>query len=532
MPDSFDPYYKWFGIPPKDQPPNHYRLLGLELFEGDPDVIESAADRQMAHLRSLQSGPHGALSQKLLNEVSAARLCLLDPAKRRAYDELLRSTTRAVPEPIVPPDSSPPTVVPRDMPTASPVAAIHFAGLATQAVSAPVVPSAASIEEADQPRRPFWQEPVILGAVAAGLLLGTAAVGVLMLLPLGKPAAEDSYRDIATVRAAAADRINAASFAGAGDDVPQTAATQVMNAEASLDLTANGSQSRPAAQSVDSLPPQAPETIRDSEPQPAQAIVGEPNGSDLPSAGSSSGGDIGLQHTASSDQVVEQSEPEIPEIPANPTYKTIGKPVNLLATIDLDRDVVNGMWRFDGKNLISPERVLWARVMMPYSVPDEYVLTVVFDLPDRPGARHENFNLGLVAGGTRQFMYCVTAFGNGGLFLLNGKEWHVNETSHPDRGILIPGENIVACTVRTDGLEAKVNGRTYIDWKGNFERLSLQPAWQCPLTTVLFLGTCCDYRFTKVELQRIRSLDGPQTNGAISRRSSRARKRGQRPTPP
>lgn len=23
----FDPYHKWLGIPPKDQPPNHYRLL-------------------------------------------------------------------------------------------------------------------------------------------------------------------------------------------------------------------------------------------------------------------------------------------------------------------------------------------------------------------------------------------------------------------------------------------------------------------------------------------------------------------------
>lgn len=222
----------------------------------------------------------------------------------------------------------------------------------------------------------------------------------------------------------------------------------------------------------------------------------------------------------------------MPEAPAKPTYKTIGKPVNLLATIDLDRDVVNGVWRFDGKNLISPERVLWARVMMPYSVPDEYVLTVVFELPDRPGARHENFNLGLVAGGTRQFMYCVTAFGNGGLFLLDGKEWHVNETSHPDRGILIPGENTVACTVRTDGLEAKVNGQIYIDWKGNFDRLSLQPAWQCPLTTVLFLGTCCDYRFTKVELQRIRSLDGPGIRRPKSSTSRRARARGDRATQP
>lgn len=46
MNESFDPYYTWLGIPPKNQPPHHYRLLGLELFEGDPRVIQAAASRQ------------------------------------------------------------------------------------------------------------------------------------------------------------------------------------------------------------------------------------------------------------------------------------------------------------------------------------------------------------------------------------------------------------------------------------------------------------------------------------------------------
>ncbi len=30
--DSFDPYYTSLGIPPEEQPPNYYRLLGLSLF--------------------------------------------------------------------------------------------------------------------------------------------------------------------------------------------------------------------------------------------------------------------------------------------------------------------------------------------------------------------------------------------------------------------------------------------------------------------------------------------------------------------
>jgi len=70
MSDSFDPYYTWLGIPPEDQPPSHYRLLGIKPLEENPDVIENAADQRMAHLRTFQAGRHSDLSQKLLNEVA------------------------------------------------------------------------------------------------------------------------------------------------------------------------------------------------------------------------------------------------------------------------------------------------------------------------------------------------------------------------------------------------------------------------------------------------------------------------------
>lgn len=89
--DQFDPYRKWLGIPEADQPPHHYRLLGVGLFEDDADTIATAADRQMAHIRTFQIGPHSAVSQKLLNELSAARLTLLDEKKKAAYDRQLQA---------------------------------------------------------------------------------------------------------------------------------------------------------------------------------------------------------------------------------------------------------------------------------------------------------------------------------------------------------------------------------------------------------------------------------------------------------
>ena len=95
MPGAFDPYHRWLGIPPEDQPTTCYRLLGLKDFENDPDVIESAADRQMTHLRSFQTGEHGALSQELLNEVAKAKIQLLKAREKAAYDARLRQELEA-----------------------------------------------------------------------------------------------------------------------------------------------------------------------------------------------------------------------------------------------------------------------------------------------------------------------------------------------------------------------------------------------------------------------------------------------------
>lgn len=88
--ETFDPYHKWLGIAPSQQPPHHYRLLGIEPFEEDAEVIAAAADRQMAHVRTFQAGPHAAWCQRILNELAAARVCLLDPERKRQYDAMLR----------------------------------------------------------------------------------------------------------------------------------------------------------------------------------------------------------------------------------------------------------------------------------------------------------------------------------------------------------------------------------------------------------------------------------------------------------
>lgn len=90
MTAEFDPYYYFLGIGRKHQPADHYRILGVEQFEPNIEIIEMAADRQMAHLHRHEASDHSDDVAKLMNEVSRARLCLLNPSKRATYDAELR----------------------------------------------------------------------------------------------------------------------------------------------------------------------------------------------------------------------------------------------------------------------------------------------------------------------------------------------------------------------------------------------------------------------------------------------------------
>ena len=90
MQQGFDPYHAWLGIPPEEQPPTHYRLLGILAFENDPKVIQAAADERTGSLHGHEAGEHAQAALRLLNEVAVARVCLLNPQRKKAYDRGLR----------------------------------------------------------------------------------------------------------------------------------------------------------------------------------------------------------------------------------------------------------------------------------------------------------------------------------------------------------------------------------------------------------------------------------------------------------
>ena len=153
MEEPFDPYHTWLGISGADQPLHHYRLLGIELFEEDAEVISNVADARMAHIKQFQTGKHSKESQQILNEIAAAKVCLLNPEKKADYDADLREQLEpgkpAVPlPPPLPPDVADHPSGEQQVSGPPPVAA---PGTAVAAVSPSLAPPSQAPHSADQP---------------------------------------------------------------------------------------------------------------------------------------------------------------------------------------------------------------------------------------------------------------------------------------------------------------------------------------------------------------------------------------------
>jgi formylglycine-generating enzyme len=160
---DFDPYHKWLGIPETERPISKYRLLALVDFEIDRGVISTAAERQTVFLRTLQAGEHAVLVAELLNEVSQARVTLLNAEQKAEYDEGLREQQTPEPEP----EPTPPPIPVVQTPTPAPTPVL-VRGTVTQEFPVSVV------QPAKRPRRrqpkKIWKRPAFIGVFLVGVI--------------------------------------------------------------------------------------------------------------------------------------------------------------------------------------------------------------------------------------------------------------------------------------------------------------------------------------------------------------------------
>jgi formylglycine-generating enzyme required for sulfatase activity len=188
----FDPYYKWLGIPPDEQPPNHYRLLGIRLFEPDLEVINAAVVQRSQYVRNFQTGKCVEQATRILNEIAAGGACLTDPARRAKYDaELKQQAARSK-------SASTNSLPPAPAPLIDP--------FLEQLAAAPAAPWASPLAPQRAPRKsgiPFWQ----LAAAVGGTVVVVLSIVVFAMSRRGDRSPAES--DAASASSASAPVIGA-----------------------------------------------------------------------------------------------------------------------------------------------------------------------------------------------------------------------------------------------------------------------------------------------------------------------------------
>lgn len=180
MDDAFDPYHKWLGTPPDEQPPNHYRLLGVAALEADLDVISHASDQRMAHIRTFQGGKHAHFRSVCSTRSPRPKCaCSRRHFKKQQYDQMLLEQ-RAAPARSLMPPSPPPNMPPVGHAPARPIARRAAASCRPGRAHARAVRG--RLDSKLQPRphptgKTSWLAPIVFMLfVIAGLGLAVAIV--------------------------------------------------------------------------------------------------------------------------------------------------------------------------------------------------------------------------------------------------------------------------------------------------------------------------------------------------------------------
>jgi hypothetical protein len=179
--------------------------------------------------------------------------------------------------------------------------------------------------------------------------------------------------------------------------------------------------------------------------------------------------------------------------------------IDLLALIDPKTHTVWGVWKKDGKVLVSVAGGRPPRLQIPYEPGEEYDLEVSCKRVEG----NNSFNVGLVAGG-RQFLAAFDGWPTqgymSGLDFVDGKDVRNNPTTLKGPQFENDKNYTLGYSVRSGKIETSINGKVIVSYKGEFNRLSLGTSYRTPSdkALILFLGPHTSYHIDRIMLTPVK----------------------------
>lgn len=191
----------------------------------------------------------------------------------------------------------------------------------------------------------------------------------------------------------------------------------------------------------------------------------------------------------------------------DPTEFVLGKPVDLLNLIDLERDTLLGEWKWEDGVLLTPTSS-GGRLKLPVEAPSSYELLIV---ATRLRGR-DTLGVDIVAGEDNIGTMVALDGWRGracGLHFLDGRGGNQNESTY--QGGVFPDqkEHTILCRVTPQSVVVKVDDSRIIDWSGDSKRL-LHPAKSAATRRrELFLSETknVSYRISKIQLRTINTSE-------------------------
>ncbi|MCE9607620.1 MAG: DUF1080 domain-containing protein [Planctomycetia bacterium] len=189
---------------------------------------------------------------------------------------------------------------------------------------------------------------------------------------------------------------------------------------------------------------------------------------------------------------------------------TVAKPaaaatIDLLAAIEIPRDVVAGGWTKQGSVLVTPNNGGGngqARLYLPTpgAVPAEYEVELVIERK-MPGGT--GMVLGFVSGGRQAtaMMDSYNASGRWGIELLDGEGLNNDRNPTKNLGSRLPLDQrkTVRVEVRSGGVKVFCDAEKVVDWQGRPDQLSTK-FWDLPNKQSLFLGSHTPFHIHSIRL--------------------------------
>lgn len=536
MSTQFDPYYTWLGIPPEDQPPDHYRLLGIRRFENNPEVISNALGQRLVHIRSFQASERRSAAEQLLRELAEVGECFNHADRKGAYDRELRQkdapklgrtqSSAQFSKPAALHKSAPIPAAPISTPSSAPFPAstMPIAGSNTAVVPTPAIahPAIPAIPIPQQPMHAPGSGARFMGAPEP-IPVPHAAPG--MPIVITKPAAGPPPPIPASGGVAWQPL---AIVAGAGALFVMLGGVALVAVLFGLGVFSSKpnqpKDNKVALKQKENVKPQPPIQIKPppKENEPTKPIVKPEIKPEV------------------KPEVKPPEPPPVTNVSLPPVSANTSEPLDLLKDFDRTKQVnkggtvrkVAGGWQTGTSGL---DQLIFHVPDLP---PEYMVETVV----TRQRATRLGADDGVVQGlvvGDQQCMVTVDGFNPKGmrtaLDLIDGKRAGASsdkdECEHRGQLLSTRQDTTLQYYVFKDRLAVVCNGQTVLDWTGGMNRLSLFPMFKTTDPKALFWGTWQgSFVLKKFEVRAI-GPDGGPPPPAILAASSGPKTPNEKPTP-